>query len=97
APKADLPCSPNPFAFAKAPVENIVGPDVTFRPITFAGRDVVAAFDKKAADIICSVTTEPAVREGQVQVHPVPVTRMVIIKSGPRAGRKKVFAHKRTL
>ena len=34
-----------------------------------------------------------AVGEGQVQVHPMPVPRLVIVEAGPRAGGEQFFAH----
>src|SRR5436190_24281822 len=46
--KADgnFPRAPNPFAFPKAAIENIVAANVGFGPITFAVGGIIASFDK---------------------------------------------------
>ncbi len=90
---ADLPLAPDAFALAKPAIENIVGADITLRPVTLADGRIVSAFYEELAEVIIAIATYGTVRKGKVEVHPVTVARMIIIEPCPRPGRKKVFAH----
>src|ERR1051325_1469808 len=72
-PETDLPGAPNAFALAKTTVENVVRPNISFRPGTLLTGGVVAAFDKEAPNTVIALPAHRTVRKGKVQVHPVTV------------------------
>ena len=90
---SNFPRAPNSLAFAKATVENVVRPDITFGPVTFEVSSIVAAFDQKSPDIVIAVATHRSVDKRQREIHSMPIFRTVIVKASPGAGRKHVVAH----
>ena len=80
----DFPRAPDAFAFAETAIENIVGAHITLYPVTFASVCLVAALDKELSDIIIAFAGDETMGERQIHLHPVPVTRTVIVKSDPR-------------
>jgi len=90
---ADFPCSPDALALAKAAVENIVCPYVTFGPITLFITGFVAASDEKSTDVINAIASHRTVGEHELKIHAAPIPRAIIVKSNPRPGREKVVTH----
>jgi len=61
--------------------------------VALAAGGVVLARDQEPAHVVVTVPAHAPVREGQAQVHAVPVPRHVVVETDPRAGWKAVFAH----
>ena len=80
----DFPRAPDAFAFAEPAIKDIMGADIALDPVALARICFVAAFDEESPDIIIALAGHETVGKGQIQIHPVPVTRTVIIKPDPR-------------
>jgi hypothetical protein len=80
----DFPCSPDALALAKAAVEDIVCPHVTFGPITLLVPGIVAASDEKPADVINAIATHRAVYKRELKIHAMPVPRAMVVETSPR-------------
>src|SRR4051794_11336275 len=89
----DFPCSPDALALAKAAVENIVCPHVTFGPITLFITGIVAASDEKSTDVINAIASHRTVGEHELKIHAVPIPRAIIVETSPRPGWEKVVTH----
>src|SRR5262249_17780186 len=89
----DFPGAPDALALAKAAVKNVVPADIALGPMTLEVGGVVPALDQEPADIVVSVPADGTLREGQVQIHTVTISGTIVIKPGPRAGRKQLFTH----
>jgi hypothetical protein len=94
---ANLPRSPNTFAFAKAAIENIMGIDVTLGPMGFGSLGIVATFDEKTAEVIIAITAHHAVGEREVKLHPVTIAGLIVVKANPGPGGIKLVAHANNL
>src|SRR5262249_37543538 len=84
---ADVPRAPDAFAFAKSPIEDVVRPNVTLRPIALPIVRIVSASDHKPANVIDALSGENAIRERKLHVNSMPSVQAtaVIIKANPRA------------
>ena len=67
--------------------------EISFRPVTFGRRGAVFALHDKSAHVIIAFACNPAVGERKVQVHAMFVLRLVIVETGPGAGRIHLVAH----
>jgi len=52
----DFPRAPNAFPFSKPPVIDIVGADIPLSPIALAIMGIITTPDKKAPDIVATVS-----------------------------------------
>jgi hypothetical protein len=83
-PRGDLPRAPNPFALPEAAIEYVVCAQVGLGPVTLTAGGVVAAFDEEPANVIHPVPAHIAIGEGEQEVHPMPVSRAIIVESHSR-------------
>jgi hypothetical protein len=90
---SNLPGSPDAFAFAKATIENIVRADVAFRPMAFKAVGIVTTFDEKTANVVIAITAHRTVRERKMKLHPMALTRAIVVETNPRPGGVKLGAH----
>lgn len=91
---ANLPGSPNAFAFAEAAIKYIMRPDVTLGPMAFGALGIVTTLNEETTNVIVAITTHNAIGERKVKLHPVTFTGAVIVKSNPGARGVKLGAHK---
>lgn len=91
--RRDFPRPPNAPAFPEPAIEHVMPPDVSLGPPTLQAFDVIAAPHDKTTDIVHANPFHPAFSEGELQVHPVPVPRPVVVKTGPRTRWKQCLAH----
>src|SRR5262249_48271851 len=80
---ADIPCSPNSFTLAKPSIRNRMSADVGLAPRTLAILDAVGPFDYKRSNIIVAGPGNRAIGKGELQIHPVPVSRPVVVETRP--------------
>src|SRR5258706_3454321 len=90
----DFPRAPDPFAFAKAPVENIVLAEIALGPVALEIRGIIAAFDEKWADVIRAVAVQGAICKRELKFHSMTVTWPVVVEPSPGSGRKESVAHR---
>jgi hypothetical protein len=82
---SDLPRAPNPFAFAKPTIENVMRSDVSLGPVAFKAGGIETALDEKAANVIQAITADRTIGEREVELHSVPVASWtIIVKATPR-------------
>src|SRR5207247_5160175 len=55
---------------------------------------IVAAFDKKPANVILALAAHGTVCERKVQIHAVAVTRKIVVEAGPGPRGEQFFAHR---
>jgi hypothetical protein len=91
---SNLPGPPNSFPFAEPTIRDVVRANIALRPITFGILRIIMAFDEEAANVIVAVTTDDALGECEVKLHPMAITRLVIIKTNPGPGGIMLGAHK---
>lgn len=94
----NFPRSPDAGAFTKATVENVVRAGVGFNPLAFPRRGVVAARDDKMPHAVAAHAAHSSLREIEMQVHAMTILRPgVVVKTGPRSGRKQIIFHVRVV
>jgi hypothetical protein len=71
--------------------------EIAFRPMTFEAAGIVPAFYEELSNIIIAVPAHGTIGEGQCEVHSMPIAWAVVVKAGPRTGRKEIIGHGRQL
>lgn len=92
----DLPRAPDPTPLAEPTIKDIVPTNVALGPPTFEGVGVISAADEETSDVIDAETVNPTVFEGQMEIHPMPVARPVVVEAGPWTRREQRVAHRWT-
>src|SRR5687767_13724492 len=89
----NLPDVPNAIVFPEAAVINLVPAHVGLGPVTFPVGGVEAAFDHQWADVIDAIPEHFALGKLQLEIHAMPVPRLIVIKTNPGSRRKQLIAH----
>ena len=85
--------APNALAFPEAAIEHFVGAQVALGPVTLVTGGILAALNEEPANVIHPVAAHVAVGEGELEFHPMPIARAVIVEPCSWPGWKERLAH----